>query len=104
VKVRALLDNEHGLLRAGMFLTVTLFRQDIRSLLIPEAAVVPERSQQFVGVVGDEGLAEFRPVKTGRRRPGEVEVLEGLQAGERVIVEGTQKARPGQAVEAELRQ
>jgi membrane fusion protein (multidrug efflux system) len=39
-----------------------------------------------------------REIRTGRRRPGEVEVLEGLSPGETVIVEGTQKARPGQPV------
>jgi membrane fusion protein (multidrug efflux system) len=41
---------------------------------------------------------ERRTVALGRRSPGEVEVLEGLAAGERVIVEGTQKVRPGVAV------
>ena len=104
VKVRALLDNETGHLRAGMFLTVTLFRQDIEALLVPEEAIVPERSEQFVWVVGPDGTAEYRAVRTGRRRPGEVEILDGLQAGERVIVEGTQKARPGAAVQASLQQ
>lgn len=99
IKVRALLDNESGLLRAGMFLTVTLFKQDIESLMVPEEAIVPERSQQFVWVVDEAGIAEFRAVRTGRRRPGEVEILDGLRAGERVIVEGTQKARPGAAVQ-----
>ncbi len=46
----------------------------------------------------DDQRAERRIVRIGRRRPGEVEILEGLSAGERVIVDGTQKARDGQAV------
>lgn len=96
--VRALIDNESDHLRPGMFLTVTLLKDDVRALVIPEQAVVPERSKQQVFVVGDDGLVELREIKTGRRRPGEVEVLEGLGAGERVIVEGTQKARPGAPV------
>ena len=103
VKVRALLDNESGHLRAGMFLTVSLFRQDIESLMVPEEAIVPERSQQFVWVVGADGTAEYRVVRTARRRPGEVEILDGLQPGEQVIVEGTQKARPGAPVKARPR-
>ncbi len=96
--VRALIDNQGDYLRPGMFLTVTLLKDDVRALVIPEQAVVPERSKQQVFVVGDGGLVELREIQTGRRRPGQVEVLEGLSAGERVIVEGTQKARPGESV------
>jgi membrane fusion protein (multidrug efflux system) len=83
-----------------MFLTVTLLKEDIQSLVVPEEAIVPERSKQFVFVVGADGRAELREVQTGRRRPGEVEVLQGLTAGERVITEGTLKARSGEAVKA----
>jgi membrane fusion protein (multidrug efflux system) len=98
IMVRSVLNNEEGILRAGMFLTVTLLREDIKSLVIPEEAIVPERSQQFVWVVDGQNVAELREVRTGRRRPGQVEILAGLQAGERVIIEGTQKARHGQPV------
>jgi len=98
VKVRALLPNDDGRLRAGMFLTVTLLKDDVESLVIPERAIVPERSKQFVYVVGAGDVVEKREVHSGRRRPGEVEILEGLSPGERVIIEGTQKARPGSTV------
>lgn len=98
ITVRALLDNEERLLRPGMFLTVSLLRQDLQALMVPEQAIVPERSQQFVWVVDDANVARLREVRTGRRRPGQVEILGGLVAGERVIIEGTQKARAGQAV------
>jgi membrane fusion protein (multidrug efflux system) len=98
VMVRSQIPNEEGKLRAGMFLTVTLMKEDIESLMIPEQALVPERSTQSVLVVGPENLVEQRVVRTGRRRPGEVEILDGLEPGELVIVEGTQKARHGAAV------
>jgi membrane fusion protein (multidrug efflux system) len=98
VTVRALLPNEDGHLLPGMFLTVTLRKEDVYSLLIPEEAIVPERSRQFVFVVDENGFVERREIRTGRRRPGEVEVLDGLSAGERVITEGTQKARAGEQV------
>lgn len=96
--VRALLPNENARLRPGMFLTVSLMKEDVKALLVPEEAIVPERSKQFVYVVGAGDIVERREVTTGRRRPGEVEVLSGLASGERVITEGTQKARPGQPV------
>ncbi|MEM1411780.1 MAG: efflux RND transporter periplasmic adaptor subunit [Pseudomonadota bacterium] len=98
ITVRALLDNQERLLRPGMFLTVSLLRQDLQALMVPEQAIVPERSQQFVWVVDEANIAQLREVRTGRRRPGEVEILGGLSDGDRVIIEGTQKARPGQPV------
>lgn len=98
VTVRAKVDNADGHLRPGMFLTVSLLRQDLIALMVPEQAIVPERSQQFVWVVDEASVAELREVRTGRRRPGEVEILDGLAPGDQVIIEGTQKARAGQPV------
>ena len=98
VTVRAILPNDAGHLRPGMFLTVTLLNDDVRALMVPEEAIVPERSKQFVFVVSAGDVAEMREIRTGRRRPGEIEVLQGLAEGEWVIAEGTQKARDGQAV------
>lgn len=98
ITVRAIIPNPEGRLRAGMFLTVTLLKQDVVALMIPEQALMPERSTQSVLVVAANDIVERRIVQTGRRRPGEVEILEGLNDGERVIIEGTQKARPGQSV------
>ena len=95
ITVRALLPNDEGRLRPGMFLTVSLLKEDLWSLMIPEEAIVPERSNQYVFVVNGDGLAELREIRTGRRRPGEVEVLQGLSEGEKVITHGTQKARNG---------
>jgi membrane fusion protein (multidrug efflux system) len=99
VTVRSVVPNPDGRLRPGMFLTVTLLREDVTALLIPEQTIVPEQSRQFVYVVGPAGQVEKREVETGRRRPGEVEILSGLEEGERVIAEGTQKVRPGGSVE-----
>jgi len=98
VSVRALLPNEDGKLRPGMFLTVALLREDVTALMVPEEAIVPERSKQYVYTVDAANAVSLREVQTGRRRPGEVEIISGLTAGERVITEGTQKVRPGQIV------
>ena len=81
-----------------MFLTVVVLREDVTALLIPEQAIIPEQSRQFVYVVGSGDVVEKREVRTGRRRPGEVEIVSGLREGERVVAEGTQRAKPGSAV------
>src|SRR5690349_2391948 len=97
VTVRALLANEDGALRPGMFLNVTLANDERETLIIPEQALTPEAERQYVFVVAD-GKAQRREVRIGSRRPGIVEVLAGLNAGEQVVVEGTQKVRDGSPV------
>jgi membrane fusion protein (multidrug efflux system) len=97
VTVRAVLPNPQGLLKPGMFLNVRLMRDERDTLMIPEAALVPEQSRQFVFVVEND-RAIRREVRIGRREPGRVEILAGLEAGDSVVVEGTQKVRDGAAV------
>ncbi|MDY6946681.1 MAG: efflux RND transporter periplasmic adaptor subunit [Pseudomonadota bacterium] len=94
IAVRAELPNPKGELRPGMFMTVKLQGEVSPALLVPEGAIVPEQGRTFVFVVAD-GEATRREVKLGKRRPGVVEVIDGLQEHERVVVEGTQNLRDG---------
>jgi membrane fusion protein, multidrug efflux system len=94
VTVRAAVPNPDGALKPGMFLNVRLARDEHEALMIPEAALMPEQSRQFLFVV-DDGKAVRREVRIGRRQPGRVEIVAGIEPGERVIVEGTQKVREG---------
>ena len=66
---------------------------------IPEDALIPLDDRQFVLLVEDDGVAKQVPVTIGRRRVGAVEVLDGLEIGQRVVVEGLMRVRPGQTVE-----
>lgn len=96
--VRARIDNRDGRLKPGMFMTVLLKRTDKPTLLVPEEALVPEGARKFVFLVR-EGKAVKTEVTTGRRRPGEVEVTQGLSSGDVVISEGIQKVRDGSPVQ-----
>jgi membrane fusion protein (multidrug efflux system) len=98
VMVRAILPNEAGKLKPGMFLTVHLKRNESDVLLIPEEALVPEQGDVFVYVVTD-GKAVKRRVQIGQRRVGDVQITDGLVAGEIVVTEGTQKLREGADVQ-----
>ena len=80
VTVRAIVPNADGALKPGMFLNVRLDRDEQEAMMIPEAALVPEQSRQFIFVVED-GKAARREVRIGRREPGTVEVVAGLAAG-----------------------
>jgi len=102
VQVRVLLPNPERLLKPGMLMQVTLRKDPRQALVIPEAALMPTGREQFVLVAVPQGeghKVERRQVQVGARRPGEVEVLQGLSEGERVVTHGTLRVRPGQAVE-----
>ncbi|MEJ2619042.1 MAG: efflux RND transporter periplasmic adaptor subunit [Candidatus Thiodiazotropha sp.] len=94
VLVRAMLPNAEGKLKPGMLMTVELLHKPRRALLVPEAALMPKGRQQFVmRVNGENNLVEKVAIKIGSRRPGLVEVLEGLKQGDRIITHGMDKAR-----------
>jgi membrane fusion protein (multidrug efflux system) len=96
--VRADLPNPDGILRQGMFMTVSLQGDVVPTLLVPEAAIVPERGHAYVFVVSNN-VVERREVRTGKRRPGDVEIVSGVQEHERVVVDGTQNVRQGSVVQ-----
>ena len=98
VTVRAELDNPDGVLRQGMFMTVSLQGELSPTLLVPEEALVPERGKAYVFVVRDN-VVERREVRTGKRKPGYVEIVDGVHEHEHVVVDGTQNVRDGSKVE-----
>lgn len=98
VTVRAVFANPEGLLRPGMLLDVHLHRPERQAIVVPEIAVVQVGRDSFVYRVGKDGKVAQAPVRTGVRRDGRAEILEGLQAGERIVVDGTGKLRPGVVV------
>jgi membrane fusion protein (multidrug efflux system) len=95
VTVRADFANAQRRLRPGMLLDVRLFQPTRQALVIPEIAVVQVGRESFVYRVKPDSSVERADVRTGERRDGKVEILEGLAAGERIVVDGTGKLRPG---------
>jgi len=101
VVVRAMLPNPERLLKPGLLMQVALQKNPRDVLVIPEEALIPSGRENHVLVVDrsvQPTLAQRRQVTTGSRRPGEVEIIDGLQSGELVVVDGTLRARPGQPV------
>ena len=98
MRVNAVFDNRDEALKPGMFITVELAleRRD-NAILVDEEALVPEGARQYVFVVRDNRAVRVE-VKLGNRQQGTVEVVEGLKAGEQVIVRGTSRVRPNQPV------
>ena len=95
VTVRAVFANDDRRLRPGMLMDVRLFRPERQALVIPEIAVVQVGRDSFVYRVKADGSVEQAPVTVGVRRDGQAEIAEGIAAGERIVIDGTGKLRPG---------
>ena len=101
VAVRARVPNPEGNLKPGEYVRVIVVRPDVPdALLVPQRAVQDQQGGSYVLVVKGDDTVEPRPVTLGVLHDGMQQITEGVAAGERVIVEGVQKARPGQKVAA----
>ena len=96
--VRGDFPNPDRALRPGMLLQVTLARPERQALLLPEIAVVQVGNASYVFRVGADNKAERADVTVGARRDGMAEITAGLGPGDRIVVDGTGKLRPGATV------
>jgi len=96
--IRARVPNKDQKLRPGQFARVTLIHEvKPDALTVPEAAIVPKGTDQYVFKVVD-GKVQLAKVSIGTRRAGRVELVEGVSAGELVVTAGQLKIRDGAAV------
>jgi membrane fusion protein (multidrug efflux system) len=99
VTVRAELPNPDRVLVDGQFVGVRVERgEPERVLAVPQAALQLDQAGPYVLVVGGDDKVEARRVTLGDAEGAQVVVEGGLNQGERIIVEGIQKVRPGMTV------
>jgi membrane fusion protein (multidrug efflux system) len=96
LKVGALFPNPEGRLRPGQFAKVRA-TSDVHkdALLVPQRAVTEIQGKYLIAVVGEDNKVDVRQVKPGERVGSDWIISEGLKPGEKIVVEGTQKVRPG---------
>jgi len=100
VELRASFANPDGIILPGLFVTLITQSQKKQIMsLVPQAAVQANQQGKFVLVVDDNNKVTQRHVTLGRRINAMWLVNEGLEAGEKVIIEGLQKVRPGVQVQ-----
>lgn len=104
VRMRAAFANSDNLLVPGLFARVQLGGGTARTkaLLIDERAIGTDQSHKFVVVVGADNKAEFRPVTLGPSVDGLRVVRTGLKVGEKIVVNGLQRVRPGAPVSPQM--
>jgi RND family efflux transporter MFP subunit len=100
-RIRGVFANPERTLVSGLFVRVRIpVSQPYEALLVPERALAADQSIKYVYVVGADGTATRRTVELGGQR-GDLRIItSGLEVGERVIVKGLQRVRPGQKVDA----
>lgn len=98
VTVRGDFDNADRALRPGMLVQVEIERPERQALLAPEISIVQVGRDSFVYRVRDDGTVEQVSVTIGARGQGQAEILEGLAPGDRIVVDGTGKLRPGDRI------
>lgn len=99
LKVGALYANPGNKLRPGGYgLVRAVMSVKKGALLVPQRAVTDMQGKYLVAVVGTDNKVSIRPVKVAERIGSDWIIAEGLQAGEKVVVEGTQKVKPDMVV------
>ncbi|WP_421200244.1 efflux RND transporter periplasmic adaptor subunit [Aeromonas enteropelogenes] len=99
IRARAIFDNKDGALLPGQFVRLTIdLGTRKNAIVVPPRAIVQSQADRLVMVVDAENKVSPRPVKLGPTVSSGIIIDSGLQAGDRYIVEGLMKARPGAVV------
>jgi membrane fusion protein, multidrug efflux system len=103
VRVRAVFDNADGSLMPGQFARLRMGQPKAEpALVVSERAIGTDQNKKYVMVVGDDNTAAYREVALGAFVDGMRVVVSGLKPGERIVVNGLQRVRPGAAVAPRL--
>lgn len=103
VRMRAILANPDRTLAPGLFARVQVGSGVAeKRIVINDRAVGTDQSRKYVVVVGSDGKAEYRPVALGPVVDGMRVVRSGLKAGEKIVVNGLQRVRPGAPVAPQI--
>ncbi len=99
IRVRAVFDNPGGRLIPGQFARIRLGQAEAQErLTISERAVGTDQDKKFVFVVAADNTVSYRQIELGAAVDGQRIVETGLEAGDRIVVSGLQRIRPGAVV------
>lgn len=103
IRVRATFDNDDGWLIPGQFARVRMGQPKQQTLvMVDERAIGTDQDKKFVMVIGSDNRALYRPITLGGSVEGLRVVISGLKSGDRVVVNGLQRVRPGALVKTEV--
>jgi RND family efflux transporter MFP subunit len=101
IRGRAIFDNKDGWLTPGYFGRLRLYGGESDALLVPDSAIASDQASKIVFTVADDGTVVVKRVELGPIIDGLRVIRSGLAPTDRVIIDGLQRARPGQKVTPE---
>jgi membrane fusion protein, multidrug efflux system len=101
IRARAVFDNKDGLLAPGYFGRLRLFGGERSALLVPDSAISSDQSRRILFAVAEDGMVGVKVVELGPMVDGLRVIRSGLAPTDRIIIDGLQRARPGQKVQPE---
>jgi membrane fusion protein (multidrug efflux system) len=102
IKVRANIQNKNALLRPGMLLTLDLIDQQRVTKMLPEESVFMRANKHLVYKVSPEMIVNEQAIEIGIRQNGQVEVLNGLEVGDKIVLQGLLKVKTGSKVKSQV--
>ena len=98
ILARAKINNENNEIIPGSLLEIEIFYNEREAITIPDTSVMYEGSKKFVYKIIENNVIKKTEIETGVRNKGNLEVLSGLDNGDKIIAEGLTKVRPGMKV------
>lgn len=101
ITARAEFPNGGGRIKPGMMMRVSIARGSRQGVSVPESSVAVQGDAAVVYLIADRGgrsVAEQRPILTGARQEGLVEIREGVAVGDRLVADGLNKITAGQPI------
>ena len=98
ILARAKIDNEESEIIPGSLLEIEIFYNEKNGMSVPDTSIMYEGSKKFVYKIIEDNIIKKMEIETGIRNIGNLEVLSGLNEGDKIIAEGLTKVRPGMKV------
>ena len=98
ILARAQVNNENGEIIPGSLLEIKILYNEKNALSVPDTSIMYEGSKKFIYKILENNVIKKAEIKTGIRSMGNLEIIEGLNKGDKIIAEGLTKVRPGMKV------
>ena len=98
ILARAKIDNANSEVIPGSLLEIEILYNEKDALSVPDTSIMYEGSKKFIYKIIENNIIKKIEVETGVRNKGNLEILKGLNQGEKIIAEGLTKVRPGMKV------
>lgn len=102
ILARAQIQNENSEIIPGSLLEIEIFYNDKNALSVPDTSVMYEGNKKFIYKIIENNMLKKVEVKTGVRNEGNLEILDGLSEGDKIVAEGLTKVRPGMKVKPDI--